>query len=216
MKSRLNKKVISLLSDGFDSPVAAYLMMKQGFLPVFLTFLTTVQEEADMREKIGNVLNKLSKFSQTELKAYLIPYTSNLEIFKNRCSRKLTCILCKRMMLRVACQIADKETTRLILTGDILGEQASQTLSNLYSYNAILKNYIKLMPLIGLNKMDVININKSIGLYSISSNKINSCQYYPQYPETNVKKKEIKRAENKINLSQILENTLKSAQILKF
>jgi thiamine biosynthesis protein ThiI len=212
----LNKKVISLLSDGFDSPVAAYLMMKQGFLPVFLTFLTTVQEEADMREKIGNVLNKLSKFSQTELKAYLIPYTSNLEIFKNRCSRKLTCILCKRMMLRVACQIADKETTRLILTGDILGEQASQTLSNLYSYNAILKNYIKLMPLIGLNKMDVININKIIGLYSISSNKINSCQYYPQYPETNVKKKEIKRAENKINLSQILENTLKSAQILKF
>jgi thiamine biosynthesis protein ThiI len=120
------------------------------------------------------------------------------------------------MMLRIACYLADKEQTKLILTGDILGEQASQTLSNLYSYNEILKNYIKLMPLIGLNKLDVININKNIGLYRISSNKINSCQYYPQYPETNVKKKEIKRAENKLNLSQILENSLKNAQILKF
>lgn len=212
----MNKKLVSLLSDGFDSPVAAYLMMKRGFKPIFLTFITTNQQNKEMITKIEKILKKLSNFADQELKLYLISHTSNLEIFKTKCSRKLTCILCKRVMLRIAAKLAAEEETNIILTGDILGEQASQTLSNLYSYNNVLDKNIKLTPLIGLNKLDIINLNKKIGLYQICSDKISSCNYYPQYPETNVKKNDIKRAEKKLNLSKMIKKSIEKAKILKF
>ncbi|MFO7796865.1 MAG: hypothetical protein ACQERB_09665 [Promethearchaeati archaeon] len=212
----MNKRIISLLSDGFDSPVASYLMIKMGFTPIFVSFITTSKLDMEMMRKIKKIVKKLSDYTNDQLKLFIIPHTSNLEIFKTKCPRKLTCILCKRLMFRIAFKVAKMEGTNLILTGDILGEQASQTLSNLYSYNEIFTNFIKLSPLIGLNKQQIINLNKKIGLYDISSYKIQSCQYFPQYPETNAKEKEIENTEKLLNLSQLISNSLENVKILKF
>ena len=145
------KKFISLLSGGLDSPIAAYLMIKKGFTPIFLSFLTSDDLKHSMRLKVLKIIELLKKFTEEKIKIYLINHNSNLNLFKKICERKLTCILCKRLMIRIAKHIGIREDTNLIVTGDILGEQASQTLDNLYTYNDLIENFIVLRPLIGWN-----------------------------------------------------------------
>ena len=139
-----------------------------------------------------------------------------MEVFKQSCDRKLTCVLCKRLMLRTAKRLGSLENTNIIVTGDILGEQASQTLDNLYSYNTIIRDFIVLRPLIGCDKQEVININKKIGSYEVSSIPSAGCKYNPQYPETHAKPHEIQLSESKINIFDLVENSIENAEVLKF
>ncbi len=206
---------ISLLSGGLDSPISVYLMIKRGLKPICLSFLTSDDKSHSMKKKVVKILRILTQFTKFKLKIYFINHDFNLSHFQQNCERKLTCVLCKRLMLRIARVIGEKESTNLIVTGDILGEQASQTLDNLYAYNDVLQDSIILRPLIGFNKEEVINIGKDIGLYEIISQKSASCQFYPQYPETHAKINEVLAAESKINYDFLVEKALNSAEILE-
>ena len=213
---RTIRKFISLLSGGLDSPIAAYVMIKRGFTPTFLTFLTSDDYEDSLKKKVINIVKILTTFTDNKLKIYFINHDNNLEGFKQSCDRKLTCVLCKRLMLRIAKQLGKLEGTNIIVTGDILGEQASQTLDNLYSYNNIIQDFILLRPLIGCDKQEVININKQIGLYNTSSESSAGCQFNPQYPETHAKLVEVEDSELKVNISELVESSISSAEILEF
>lgn len=209
-------KFISLLSTGLDSPVAAYLILKKKFTPIFLSFLTSSDQTQAMKQGIIQIVEILSKFTEGKLKVYFILHYLNLNIIKQVCERKLTCILCKRLMIRIAMRIANLEKTNFIVTGDILGEQASQTLDNIYLYNDLISNYILIRPLIGWNKLEVIELNKRLGLYDIVSHLTISCQYNPQYPETHGKLKEVQLNELKLNFSEICKESIKSAELFIF
>ena len=210
------KKFISLLSGGLDSPIASLLMIEKGFRPIFISFLTSDDIDQSMRQKVLKLIEFLKKITKEKIKIYLINHDPNLNLFKQVCERKLTCILCKRLMIRIAKQIAREEGTNIIVTGDILGEQASQTLDNLYSYNNIIQDFILLRPLIGCDKQEVININKQIGLYQTSSEASAGCQFNPQYPETHAKLFEVEESELKVNITDLVENSIRNAEILKF
>ncbi len=210
------RKFVSLLSGGLDSSIAAYLMIKRGFIPVFLSFLTSDDENHSMKNKVIDLAKLLSKHTDNELKIYIINHDDNLEAFKQFCDRKLTCVLCKRLMLRTAKRLGSLENTNIIVTGDILGEQASQTLDNLYSYNNIIQDFIVLRPLIGCDKQEVINMNKKIGSYEVSSIPSAGCKFNPQYPETHAKPNEIQNSESKINIFDLVENSIENAEVLKF
>lgn len=208
-------KFISLLSTGLDSPVAAYLMLMKKYNPIFLSFLTSFDHNLEMKQAIIQIVKVLSKFSKVKPKIYFITHYLNLNQIKLLCERKLTCILCKRLMIRIAMCIGELEKTNMIVTGDILGEQASQTLDNIFSYNDLVQGHIIIRPLIGWNKLDVIDLNKKLGLYDIVSKLLISCHYNPQYPETHAKLKEIQDNEFKINISDILKQSIKSAELFK-
>ena len=210
------KKFVSLISGGLDSPVAAYLMIKKGFIPIFLSFLTSDDENHSLKEKTIRIIQILRKFVNKSIKLYLVPHDPILEQIKKNGERKLTCVLCKRTMIRVAKLIGSREKTNIIVTGDILGEQASQTLDNLFSYNNILKDYILLRPLIGFDKLEVIKIIEKIGLYEICSQTSASCQHNPQYPETHAKIEEVNIAENQVELENLIEQSLLNTEILDF
>ncbi|MFX1498720.1 MAG: hypothetical protein ACFFBH_14445, partial [Promethearchaeota archaeon] len=104
-------KFISLLSTGLDSPVAAYLILKKKFTPIFLSFLTSSDQTQAMKQGIIQIVEILSKFTEGKLKVYFILHYLNLNIIKQVCERKLTCILCKRLMIRIAMRIANLEKT---------------------------------------------------------------------------------------------------------
>jgi thiamine biosynthesis protein ThiI len=210
------RKFISLLSGGLDSSIAAYLMIKRGFIPVFLSFLTSDDKNHSMKNKVIDLVKLLTMYTNNELKIYIINHDNNLEAFKQFCDRKLTCVLCKRLMLRTAKRLGSLENTNIIVTGDILGEQASQTLDNLYSYNNIIQDFIVLRPLIGCDKQEVINMNKKIGSYEVSSIPSAGCKFNPQYPETHAKPHEIQHSESKINIFDLVENSIENAEVLKF
>ncbi len=210
------KKFVSLLSGGLDSPIAAYLMIKKGLKPIFVTFLTSDDETQSMKNKVTNIVQYLVDFTKTKAKLYVINHDPNLDVFKENCERKLTCILCKRLMIRIDKNIGRYEGTNIIVTGDILGEQASQTLDNLYSYNNILEDFIILRPLIGRNKLDVIKLNEKIGLYNITSKSSAGCKYNPQYPETHAKIPELISAEANIEIINLIKGSLDNSETLIF
>jgi len=210
------KKAISLLSGGLDSPVALYLMIKKGYEPICVSFLTSDDDTHSMRDKIITIVRSISNFTNKNIKIYIINHDSNLDSFKENCDRKLTCVLCKRLMIRIAREIGRREGTNIIVTGDILGEQASQTLDNLFMYNDIIKENIILRPLIGLNKLDVIKINEEIGIYDTCSQKSANCQYNPQFPETHARINEIINAESHIIIKEMIERSMNKAELFEF
>jgi thiamine biosynthesis protein ThiI len=208
------KKIVSLISGGFDSPIATYLMIQQNFLPVCVSFITNYEYVDNFKKKILKIAEVLSNsLGDQNLKVYLIEHNSNLKIFKEKCERKLTCILCKRFMIRIAMKIGELEGTNLIVTGDILGEQASQTLDNIYSYQSVLENHSIIRPLIGFDKLDVMKISKKIGLYEICSEKSDSCVHFPVYPETHAKLSAIKAAEKNLPLDSLIKDTLANVEL---
>ncbi|MFX0043279.1 MAG: hypothetical protein ACFE8L_10225 [Candidatus Hodarchaeota archaeon] len=208
------KKFVSLLSGGLDSPVATFIIINKKFHPIFLSFLTSEDKNHSMKEKVIQIVKILKMIIKNEVKLYLINHDPNLELFRTRSERKLTCILCKRLMLRIAMQIGKIENTNLIVTGDILGEQASQTLDNLFAYNNLFRNFTILRPLIGWDKLEVIKLSEKIGLYNICSQSSASCQYNPQFPETHAKPLEIIEAESTINLGDLVKESIKNVEIL--
>ncbi|NHJ25342.1 MAG: hypothetical protein EAX89_12245 [Candidatus Lokiarchaeota archaeon] len=210
------KKFVSLISGGLDSPIASYLMIKKGFIPIFISFLTSDDIDHTLKLKVSKVVSELSKFTKYKVKLFFINHDSNLEKFVNDCDRKLTCILCKRLMLRISKYIGKLENTNIIITGDIMGEQASQTLDNLFAYQNIMKEFIILRPLIGLNKHDIIKFNKELGLYEITSTQSAGCRYNPQYPETHAKSHEIIYSESNLDIDSLIKNSINSVETLEF
>ncbi|MBY9020907.1 MAG: hypothetical protein KGD67_07605 [Candidatus Lokiarchaeota archaeon] len=210
------KNFISLLSGGLDSPIAAYLMMRKKYIPTFLSFLTADDEDNSMKKKIIKIIKILKKYVDSEVIIYFIYHDNNLEVFKEFCDRKLTCVLCKRLMLRTAKKLGELFQTNIIVTGDILGEQASQTLDNLYAYNNIIPGCVMLRPLIGCDKQEVINLNKRIGTYEASSEPSAGCSFNPQYPETHAKLQEVFNSEKKVNIEELIMKSIENAEILKF
>ncbi|MHA1733857.1 MAG: hypothetical protein ACTSU5_18090 [Promethearchaeota archaeon] len=187
---------MSLLSGGLDSPVAAFLMAQYGFEPVFTSFLSmTRPERRPLEEKVRKQSSRIASLSPSgRAVLYLLSNAPFMEAVVRYCPRKLTCLLCKRMMIRVASTIAREEGAEFIVSGDILGEQASQTLLNLHIYkDACDLPFFR--PLLGWDKVEVVQHAREIGTYDISSLPESACKFAPKYPETRGKLDEIREAE---------------------
>jgi thiamine biosynthesis protein ThiI len=186
-------KVLVLLSDGIDSPVASYLMIKRGCNAIFL-HLKISEEGLKKTEKIFNVLNDYDYTSKLIVKDYkeeLQDIKSNLERIGKE---KYTCIFCKKTMLKIAEKYAKDLKCDAIVNGDNLGQVASQTLKNI-SVISNGTNYPIIRPLIGMDKNEIITIAKEIGTYKISTSKEVKCFAVPKYPITSADIDEVERIE---------------------
>jgi len=205
-------KVVCLISGGIDSPVAAWMMMKRGCAVILLHLYNYPFTDERTKNKAIKLYEKLKEFGNTKL--YIIPYgTIQLEISKLK-EKKLRCILCRRMMLRIAEHIAKKENAKAIVTGESLGQVASQTLINIQVENNATELPI-LRPLIGLDKIEIIEIAKKIGTYEISTMPSFCCKLVPQHPSTRAKADEIKKVEKKLDIKNLISKSIKKAE-LKF
>ena len=159
-------KVICSLSGGLDSPVAGYMMMKRGCEVVFVHIYNNSLVKEEVKSKIKLLVNQLTKF-QGKSKLYVVPFSDiQKEIIANVPSTHRM-IVYRRYMFKIMNQIAREERAKGIITGDSLGQVASQTLDNIACiYKA---SYIPILPpLIGMNKDEIIEIAKKIGTYEAS------------------------------------------------
>ncbi len=186
-------KVLVLLSDGIDSPVASYLMIKRGCNAVFL-HLKMSEEGFKKTEKIFNVLNDYDYTSKLIVKDYKEELQNIKSGLEGIGKEKYTCIFCKKTMLKIAEKYAEELKCEAIVNGDNLGQVASQTLKNISVISHGI-SYPILRPLIGMDKNEIINIAKEIGTYGISTGKEIKCFAVPKYPITNADIEEIKRIE---------------------
>jgi len=201
-------KCICLLSSGIDSPVATYLVSKKTDKIVLLHAdgrPFTDDRENDNFIKIAKYLKNLVT---GEIKAYIIPHGTALSEFKKNCQNKYTCVFCKRMLVRYAEQLAEKEKADGIVMGDSLGQVASQTLQNLRIVEQAVRIPI-LRPLIGFDKDEIVKIAKKIGTYDLSILPSDGCSAVPNKPSTMAKLEVILDEENKINVNEIIKEAVK-------
>jgi thiamine biosynthesis protein ThiI len=208
-------KVVCLLSGGIDSPVACWLAMRRGctMFPVYFDNAPLTGEKTTAK-----ALDQAKKLFEWSIgypqRVYIVPHGKNLETFMQNAPRKLTCLLCKRMMYRVAECVAEKENAEGIVTGEAIGEQASQTLTNLRALNEAARNYPVHRPLLGFDKTETEAFAKKIGTYEISIRKAKGCTAAPNQPATEAKLETVKKAEEKLDLEKMVEESVKAAKIV--
>lgn len=208
-------KVICLLSGGIDSAVACWLAMKRGcpIIPVYFDNTPFTDEATTLRAL--DVAKKLFEWSiGFPRKVYIVPHGKTLDSFIRKTPERLTCILCKRMMYRIAERIAKIEKAEGIITGEAIGEQASQTLHNLKVLNEAVTEYPIHRPLLGFNKLETEELARKIGTFEISIRKAKGCSAVPAKPTTKAKLEIVKKAEQELDIQEIIEGCVKAARIV--
>jgi thiamine biosynthesis protein ThiI len=208
-------KGICLLSGGIDSPVACWLAMKRGcpITPLYFDIAPFTDEAATA--KALDVARKLFEWSiGFPRKIYIVPHGKNLETFVNESPRKLTCILCKRMMYHIAERIAETEKAEGIITGEAIGEQASQTLHNLRVLSEAVAKYPVHRPLLGFNKLETEELAKKIGTFEISTRKTEGCSAAPRKPATKARLEIVKKVEQELDIEGMVEKSIREAKIV--
>jgi thiamine biosynthesis protein ThiI len=207
----LQGKVVCLASGGTDSPVAAWLAVKKELTPVFVYFDNAPFTDEAAKQKVFDAVKKLSL---ENAKIYVLNNGDNLADIVRNCPRNLTCVLCRRLMYRVAEKIALKEGAEALVTGEIVGEHASQTLRNLRVENQVLSEVTVLRPLIGMDKVEVENLARKIGTFDVSAKHVSCCTGAPPKPRTRAGLDEVQKAEQHLNIEKMIEKNLKNARIL--
>ena len=192
--------LVALVSGGIDSPVAAWMLMKRGcrILPVYVALEGFLGDDARARaEQVVEVLRGY----QPDIRLRVIP-DPYLACAKDQLARewaeKYTCLICKRRMYRIAAGVARDEGAKGIVTGESLGQVASQTLDNLL----VLDDAVDLpvyRPLIGLDKEEIIRIARTIGTFQPSTRIVEGCRAVPGKPSTSADLGKIREIEENLH-----------------
>ncbi len=202
-------KAVCLLSGGIDSPVACWLMMKRGcpILPVYFDIEPFTDETA--LAKTLDVARRLFEWSiGFSRKVYIVPHGENLQIITRKAPKRLTCLLCKRLMYRISARIADTEEAEGIVTGEAIGEQASQTLSNLRVLSEAVEGFPVHRPLLGFNKLEIERLARKIGTFEITARRGLGCRSAPKRPATRGRLDNVKRAEGQLDIEEMIRESI--------
>ncbi len=207
-------RVVCTVSTGLDSPIAAFKVMKRGCVPVFVHFDMSPYGDERCRDLAIRQITHLAKFIHGyEVKLYIVSHGGDMHQVQERCANKMTCIFCKRNIMRMARLIAIKEDADAIVTGEIIGEQASQTSRNLRVINSAICDYPILRPCVGDDKVEIEHLAARIGTYQFAQEGLSCCTLAPKYPSIHADLAIIEQEEKHLDLS-ILEEQVENAEIL--
>ena len=202
-------KAVTLISSGIDSPVASWLMIQRGVELIGIHCSNAPLASEGSIE----ITEKLCKKIGIK-RLYIIKHG---ELFQKKlvehCRPNLICVLCKRFMYRVAEAIANKEGAKCIVTGDNLGQVASQTLDNMVVLSGAASIPI-LRPILCNDKQETVDLAKEIGTYDIGLDSPPSCTIVPKSPATKAAIKQVEREEAKLDISKIVKEAVDTAEII--
>ena len=197
-------KVVCTISGGLDSPIAAYKMMKRGCIPVFLHFDNVPYGDESTRNLAIRQAKRLTEYIHGhEIKMYIVPHGDDLTEVLRHAPRKMTCVFCRRNMYRLAEKVALLENADAIVTGEIIGEQASQTTRNLLAEETAISEIPIMRPCIGDDKVDIEKMAMKIRTYEFAQEAVSCCSLPPKYPTVYSKLEVIDPTEDKMDMSWI-------------
>jgi thiamine biosynthesis protein ThiI len=205
-------KLVALVSGGIDSPVATYLMIRRGVEIVAVHMDNRPFTDDKNLDKAMQLVLHIRELTGSPIKTYVVPHGPNHISFARNCDHHLHCLFCRRMMYRVAERIAEIEGADGILTGESVGQVASQTLQNLMVVNPATKIPV-IRPLIGLDKEEIIAIARKIGTFEISTLPGLCCTIVPKKPSTAAKLENVLCEENKIDIDALVEKSLEDMYV---
>lgn len=200
-------KAILLLSGGIDSPVAGWYMMKRGIKIEAISFLSPPLTTEKSKKKILDLSEVLAKYEPDVFKTWIVPFTKVQQYIKANAPDKFSLIIQRRSMMRIASRLARKVKAQALVTGENVGQVASQTLTNMHSIEDAASLPV-LRPLIGFEKTEIIDKSKCIGTYDISILPyLDSCVVFaPKNPATRSRIDEIRKVEEQLKDLPLLED----------
>jgi tRNA uracil 4-sulfurtransferase len=205
-------RVVSLISGGFDSPIAAYRMMQRGCRVIFVHFHSAPFQDNTSQLKVRDLVTLLTRHQFTS-RLYLVPFGEIQRRIVAAVARPLRVVLYRRMMLRIAEAIARKEKAKALVTGESLGQVASQTLDNM----AVIQQAARLpilRPLVGMDKQEIIDQARRVGTFEISSIPDQDCcqLFVPKHPATKARFGDVEADETIFDVKELVgygvENTV--------
>jgi len=209
-------KVVALLSGGIDSPVAAYRLIHRGAEVVLVHFHPFPLLSGASREKARAIAERLARF-QHRVRLHLVPFSEVQRRIILEAPKAYRVVLYRRYMLRLAEAIAKEEGALALVTGDSLGQVASQTLENLYAVNQAATLPV-FRPLIGLDKGEIVKEAQKIGTYPISILPDEECCTFfaPKHPVTRAELSVVLDTEARLPTEELLELALKDREVALF
>jgi len=208
-------KYVSLLSGGIDSPVASYLMLEKKCELVLVHFHNQTLQKTHVKNKVIQIANVLSKYGTVKL--YLVPFKELQQKIIQTISAETRMIVYRRTMFRIAEKILETEKAQGLVTGDSMGQVASQTLDNLGVIHSAAKHPV-LTPLLGMDKEEIIKIAKKIGTYEPSIEPYCDCCSFmiAKHPKTKSRLIDIENEERQMDISLDINDAVEKAEITQF
>jgi tRNA uracil 4-sulfurtransferase len=209
-------RVVALISGGIDSPVGAYRMMQRGCRLIFVHFHSAPYLDQTSQQKVRQLVTELTR-CQFQSRLYLIPFGEIQRQIVAAVARPLRVILYRRMMLRIAEQVARREKCQALITGESLAQVASQTLENM----AVIQQAAQLpvlRPLVGMDKQEIIDQARRIGTYEISSIPDQDCcqLFVPKHPATRARLGDVQDDESRLVVEDLIRLGTTQAAVEEF
>lgn len=202
-----------LISGGIDSPVAAYMMAKRGLKLTAVHFASPPYTSKRAEDKVVRLLRRVSRYAG-RMTMYTVPFTKIQKTIKNECPEELFTIIMRRLMMQISSRIAADNDCTALITGESLGQVASQTIGAL-SCTDDAADLLVFRPLIGMDKQEIIDISYKIDTYDISIEPYEDCctVFTPKHPRTRPVLKYVKEAQEKANFEPMIEEALANLKI---
>jgi len=206
-------KVAFLISGGIDSPVACWRMMKRGCSPLFIHFHSAPFTSNASKEKAYEIAEHLMN-GQPSAKLITVPFGELQKKIVTGVPAKYRIMLYRRFMIRIANELAQRNEAKALVSGEALGQVASQTLSNLSTIEDI-SNLPILRPLIGMDKQEIVDEAKRIGTFAMSIEPHDDCCSFlmPKNPVTRTTPKDMEHVERSLSCEELVEAALDGCEV---
>lgn len=197
-----------LISGGIDSPVAAYTMAKRGLVLNAIHFASPPYTSIRAEQKVKDLLSKVACYSGA-IKLAVVPFTEIQEEIGKHCPEDYFTLIMRRMMMRIACRVSKSDGCLGLITGESLGQVASQTLPAIASTDEVCDMPV-LRPLIGMDKEEIITISKKIDAFETSILPYEDCctVFTPKHPHTKPKPGQCEEAEKHLDIEPLIERAV--------
>ena len=210
-----NGNATLLLSGGIDSPVAGWMVAKRGVQINAVHFHSFPYTSEQAREKVLDLARKLS-YSCCGIKVYVVPFTEIQLQIRDHCPEEYTTLIMRRFMMRLAERIAKETGSGALITGESIGQVASQTMEALGTTDAVVEMPV-FRPLIGFDKSEIIEIARKIDTYELSSLPYEDCCtiFTPKHPATRPKKEKVEQAEAVLDVESLIEKAMAGVEMVR-
>lgn len=208
-------KGVLLLSGGIDSPVAGYMMAKRGLELVCVYYHSHPYTSERAKEKVIELARKLAVYTGS-IKLYVAPFTEIQMQIIEKCKENELTIIMRRYMMQVAEEVAKRENALALITGESLGQVASQTLESMMVTNSDLSMPV-FRPLVGMDKTEITVISREIDTFETSILPYEDCCtiFVPKHPKTKPRLYDIKQSEEALDREALIANCMANMEIIK-
>lgn len=210
----VNGKAALLLSGGIDSPVAGWMTMKRGVEVIGIHFHSFPFTSERAREKVIDLCHVLARYCGS-FKLYIVSLTEIQKAIIKHCPEEFVTLIMRRFMMRIAQRIAIVEGAQALVTGESIGQVASQTIESMAVTNAVVEMPV-FRPLVGFDKDEIIDIAQKIETFEISVRPYEDCCtiFVPKHPATRPKREAVEKAEEGVEWEPMIEESIKGAEVM--